>query len=102
MINVIVSYTVKPAFVAENQENIREFLEDFRSLDTSTFSYRVFLNSDNVTFTHVSNYRDEQVQREVLNVPSFLAFQKKRDDSGLEGSHQVQVLQHIGSTHDGL
>ena len=98
MINVIVSYRVKPQFVQENKLNIEKFLKSFQELDQKKFNYNVFLNSDGVTFTHVSRYQDENMQQEVLNVPSFLDFQKKRDDSGLDGSHSVQVLEYLGST----
>lgn len=99
MIHVIVSYTVNPEFVTENKKNISVFLNDFKQLDQSRFNYAVFLNDDGITFTHVSNYKDEQIQNEVLNTPSFLNFQKMRDDSGLNNSHKVQVLEYVGSTH---
>jgi hypothetical protein len=32
MINVLVSYTVKPEYVEENKTNIKKFLEDFKQL----------------------------------------------------------------------
>lgn len=98
MINVIVSYRVKPQFVMENKLNIEKFLKSFEDLDHKRFNYSVFLNSDGLTFTHISHYRDEDIQTELLATPSFLDFQKKRDDSGLDGSHRVQVLEYIGST----
>ena len=100
MINVIVSYQVKPEFVTENKSNIENFLKSFKNLDNEKFNYSVFLNNDGVTFTHISNYQDEHIQKEVLNTPTFLEFQKKRDDSGLNNSHQVQVLEYIGSTNN--
>lgn len=99
MINVIVTYRVKPEFVEENKANIAEFLKSFKNFDTHKFNYSVFLDSDGVTFTHISNYRDEEIQKEVLNTPSFLAFQKKRDESGLNDSHKIQILEYVGSTH---
>lgn len=95
MINVIVSYTVKPEFVPTNQANIQTFLSDFKNLDQSTFEYKVFLKEDGVTFLHYSNYINEEVQHEVLNTPSFKEFQKLRDESGLNGSHKVEILQSI-------
>lgn len=98
MIHVIVSYRVKPEFVQENKLNIEKFLKRFEDLDHSRFNYSVFLNSDGLTFTHISHYRDGDIQKELLATPAFLDFQKKRDDSGLDGSHRVQVLEHIGST----
>ncbi|MDC8105145.1 MULTISPECIES: antibiotic biosynthesis monooxygenase [Chryseobacterium] len=95
MINVIVSYTVKPEFVSENKENIQNFLNDFRQLDLSAFEYKVFLKEDGVTFLHYSNYSNEEVQHEVLNTPSFKEFQRLRDESGLNGSHKVEFLESI-------
>ena len=95
MINVIVSYTVKPEFVSSNKANIQQFLEDFKNLDQSAFEYKVFVKEDGVTFLHYSNYINEDVQHEVLNVPSFKEFQRVRDESGLNGSHKVEFLQSI-------
>ncbi|WP_407483531.1 hypothetical protein [Elizabethkingia meningoseptica] len=95
MINVLVSYTVKPEYVAENKHNIQKFLEDFKKLDQLNFEYKVYLKEDGVTFLHYSNYENETVQHEVLNVPSFKEFQRLRDESGLNGSHQVNILQAI-------
>lgn len=95
MINVIVSYTVKPEFVSANKANIEKFLNDFKNLDQSTFEYKVFVKKDGVTFLHYSNYANEEVQHEVLNVPSFKEFQRLRDESGLNGSHKVEFLQSI-------
>lgn len=59
----------------------------------------MFLHDDGVTFTHISNYEDEHIQKEILNNSSFLEFQKKRDESGLNNSHKVQILEYIGSTN---
>ena len=95
MINVIVTYTVNPGFVPSTKANIQKFLEDFKKLDPSTFEYKVFVKEDGVTFVHYSNYSNEEVQHEVLNVPSFKEFQKLRDESGLNGSHKVEFLQSI-------
>ncbi|REC49626.1 hypothetical protein [Chryseobacterium pennipullorum] len=95
MINVIVTYTVNPGFVQANKANIQKFLDDFKNLDQSTFEYKVFIKEDGVTFLHYSNYINEEVQHEVLNVPSFKEFQRLRDESGLNGSHKVEILQSI-------
>ncbi|MDN3691648.1 hypothetical protein QWZ06_04985 [Chryseobacterium tructae] len=95
MINVIVSYTVNPEFVPANKVHIQKFLNDFKNLDQSTFEYKVFVKEDGATFLHYSNYINEEVQHEVLNVPSFKEFQRLRDESGLNDSHKVELLQSI-------
>jgi hypothetical protein len=102
MIAVIVSYKVKPEFVEQNKQHIQQFLKDFKELDTSGFEYNIYTKEDNLTFVHHSIYRDEKIQTEVLNVPSFKEFQRLRDESGLNGSHKVEVLNVVGSTNEGL
>jgi quinol monooxygenase YgiN len=97
MISVIVTYQVKPEFVEQNKKNIQAFLQDFEQLDASKFKYTVFLKEDGVSFVHYSQYSDEEMQNRLLNTPSFKAFQQMRDDSGLNNSHKVEVLQFIGS-----
>lgn len=95
MINVIVTYTVKPEFVSENKNNIQKFLNDFKNLDQTKFEYKVFVKEDGVTFVHFSNYENEEVQNEVLNIPSFKEFQRLRDESGLNDSHKVDFLKSV-------
>ncbi|MDQ0067580.1 hypothetical protein [Chryseobacterium lathyri] len=95
MINVIVTYTVNPEYVSENKTRIQTFLDDFKNLDQETFEYKVYVKEDGVTFLHYSNYINEEVQHEVLNTPSFKKFQRLRDESGLNGTHKVDILQSI-------
>lgn len=97
MISVIVTYQVKPEFVAQNKVNIQAFLADFEKLDASKFKYSVFVKEDGVSFVHYSQYSDEAMQNKLLNVPSFKAFQQIRDESGLNDSHKVEILQSVGS-----
>ena len=97
MINVIVTYTVKPEFVSENKSNIQKFLNDFKTLDQSKFENKDFVKEDGVTFVHFSNYENEEVQNMILNVPSFKEFQRLRDESGLNDSHKVEILQSVGT-----
>nr|WP_305049844.1 hypothetical protein [Elizabethkingia bruuniana] len=77
---------------------LKKFLEDFKQLDQSKFEYKVYLKEDGITFLHYSNYENEGVQHEVLNVPSFKEFQRLRDESGLNGSHQVNFTINITKT----
>lgn len=98
MISVKVSYTVKPEFVEKNKQNISVFLNDFKKLISSNFLYNVYLEEDGLTFLHISMYEDEKVQHEVLHVPSFLQFQKERDESGLNNSHKFETLTFMGSS----
>jgi hypothetical protein len=97
MISVLVTYQVKPEFAEQNKANIERFLNDFEQLDSSKFKYSVLVKEDGVSFVHYSLYSDENMQNELLNVPSFKAFQEMRDASGLNNSHKVEILRSIGS-----
>lgn len=98
MITVIVSYTVRPEYVEQNKSNIQLFLNDFKQLDTADFLYNVHTKDDNVTFVHYSAYKNEEIQKNILNVPSFKEFQRQRDESGLNDTHKVEVLIFMGSS----
>ncbi|MFI5453078.1 hypothetical protein ACHMWN_13065 [Pedobacter sp. UC225_61] len=98
MISVKVSYTVKPEFVAQNKQNISVFLSDFKKLVDKNFLYNVYLKEDGLTFLHISMYENQEVQQHILNVPSFLQFQKERDENGLNGAPKIEVLTSIGSS----
>ena len=97
MITVKVTYTVKSAFVDQNLENIKSFMQDFRTMG-SDFQYTVYTNKN--AFIHLSHYKNEEIQTAVLNVPSFKAFQQQRDDSGLEIEPQIEVLTLAAGTKE--
>jgi hypothetical protein len=92
MIAVKVTYTVKPGFVQKNQENIRMFMADFKEMDPAEFRYQVYLLEDGVSFLHLSHFKNEEVQKQVLSVPSFKLFQRLRDESGLNDSHRIETM----------
>ena len=100
MITVKVTYTVKPEFVEANKENISRFLIDFKKLNPSEFRYNVYLQEDGITFLHFSTYKNEEIQKQILNIPSFKSFQEERDKSGLDNTHKVEILSLVGSSTD--
>eukprot|EP00388_Colpodella_angusta_P010533 GDKJ01027396.1.p2 GENE.GDKJ01027396.1~~GDKJ01027396.1.p2 ORF type:complete len:106 (+),score=8.85 GDKJ01027396.1:487-804(+) len=98
MISIQVSYTVKPSFVAQNKANVNQFLADFKKLAGVNFLYNVYIKEDGLTFLHVSMYEDETVQAQVLNTPSFVAFQEQRDLLGLASEPIIEELNLLGSS----
>lgn len=99
MITVKVTYTVKPDFVQKNRENIQLFMVDFKKMNSDDFRYVSYLCSDGKTFVHLSHYKNEEIQKTVLQTSSFLSFQKQRDDSGLEGSPEIEVMTIVEMAH---
>ncbi|PXY41823.1 hypothetical protein DMB65_04470 [Flavobacterium cheongpyeongense] len=102
MITVKVSYTVKPELVEANKANINTFLSDFKKLNPSEFRYNVYLQDDGITFLHFSTYKNEEIQKQILNISSFKSFQEQRDKSGLGNTHKVEILSYVGSSFDVL
>lgn len=98
MISVIVTYKIKEGFIERNKANISKFIADFEELKTSEFQYNVFTKADGLTFVHHSLYKNEQIQKDLLNVPSFLEFQKQRDEIGLNGKPEIEFLNLIESS----
>ncbi|MDD7888156.1 hypothetical protein [Flavivirga sp. 57AJ16] len=98
MIIVKVTYTTKTEFVEENQKNINLFMADFKKMQTNGFNYTSYLCEDGKTFIHLSHYINEEIQKELLQVPSFLFFQKQRDESGLENLPSIEVLKLVDTS----
>jgi predicted acetyltransferase len=100
MIIVKVTYTVKSSFAEKNQENIQLFIDDFKQMNDGTFRYNAYVCGDGKTFVHLSHYDNEHIQSRLLATPSFVSFQEQRDESGLEGTPQVEVMKLVACSHD--
>ncbi|MGO1521247.1 MAG: hypothetical protein ACTHZ1_07750 [Sphingobacterium sp.] len=100
MIIVKVSYTVQSAFVQQNQENINLFMIDFKKMKTNEFRYVSYRCEDGKTFVHLSHFLNEEIQNRVLQTPSFISFQKQRDDSDLERLPQIEFMQLVASSSE--
>lgn len=100
MIIVKVTYTVKLDFVQKNQQNISDFLKDFKQINSNDFRYIVYLGDDKKTFTHISMYKNEVIQKELLAVKSFKSFQEQRNNSSLEISENIEIMELVGASYD--
>lgn len=96
-IAVKVSYTIADDYVADNKKNIAAFLEAFKKLDSKAFLYSVYVLADGKTFVHISQYRDEKIQQQLLKEPAFLSFQQNRDKH-LASQPAIEVLTPLGAS----
>jgi len=96
-IAVKVSYTIEDDYVADNKKNIAAFLEAFKKLDNNAFLYSVYVLADGKTFVHISQYRDEKIQQQLLKEPAFLLFQQNRDKH-LASQPTIEVLAPVGAS----
>jgi len=98
IISAIVTYKIKAEYFEQNKANIEKFMKDFEELDSSEFQYNVFAKQDGLTFVHQSQYKNERIQKDLLSIPSFMEFQKQRDESGLDGKPEIELVNLIDSS----
>jgi len=93
-----VVYTVQPAFVQKNQENIQAFFKDLQKANDPDLRYHVYRGSDGKTFYHFSEYNSDEAQKRLLELPSFRAFQQERDQH-LEAEPTIEQMNLIAATY---
>jgi hypothetical protein len=63
-------YRVKPEYVAQNRQNLDEFIAALTAASVPGLSYRVFLEEDGQTFLHLVTSRDDP-SAVITGLPSF-------------------------------
>ena len=96
MINVIVTYTVKPDRVEENERLVRAVYEGLREIGDPDVHYGTFKKEDGQTFVHVASFPSPDKQAVLSTSPAFQAFQADLRDRCLVPP-DPQPLEHIGS-----
>jgi hypothetical protein len=97
MKTVKVIYTARPAFVAQNQQNIKQVMSDLQKLNAS-IHYTVCLGADGKTFTHLAFFETEEDHKVLMQLPSFNHFQAELKAKGLETPPQQELLEVVGSS----
>ena len=69
-------YKVKPEHVAQNRQNLAEFIAALTAASVPGLSYRVFLEEDGQTFLHLVISRDDP-SAAITGLPSFKKFQSE-------------------------
>lgn len=96
---VKVTYSVKQEYAETNKAMIANFLKDLKKLETDPFLYSVYQKEDGVTFVHFSQFTSKTAQNDVLQVPSFVAFQKQRDQN-MASEHHLEILELVGASRN--
>ena len=69
-------YKVKPEYVAQNRQNLDEFIAALTAASVPGLSYRVFLEEDGQTFLHLVTSQDDP-SAVITGLPSFNKFQSE-------------------------
>ena len=94
-----ITYSVHDDYVHMNQKMIESFLKDFRKLDGTQFQYTILQGDESNNFVHISQYKNKEIQHQLLTVPSFLHFQEQRDKN-LVAEPKIEFMNFIGSSND--
>lgn len=99
MMTVKVTYSVKQEYAETNRAMITNFLKDFKKLETDQFLYSVYQKEDGITFVHFSQFTSKKAQDDVLQVPSFIAFQVQRNQN-MASEHHLEILELVGASRN--
>lgn len=76
MINVVVTYTVKPEFVGENERLVHAVYDALREIDDPDVHYATFKKDDGKTFVHIAFFPSPEKQAVLGATPAFQEFQR--------------------------
>ena len=81
---VKVTYTTKAEYSEQNQQNIKQVMEDLRELKHTGISYNTCVKADGKTFIHTAFFKSDEDQIVLGEIPSFRNFQEQLKSGGLE------------------
>jgi hypothetical protein len=91
MKSVMVSYTVKPECVAENEALIREVHEQIGRERPEGLSYSVARQADGVSYTHVAVWREGE-ENPLLKLSSFERYRKGIEERVVAPPQRVEMV----------
>ncbi len=88
----VISYKVKPAFAAENEELIRAVFGELHQVNPDGFQYESFVQDDGVSFIHVVRDVEGGRPSPLVDLSAFQRFQQ-----GMADRCEVAPVREIGS-----
>lgn len=98
MKTIKVTYTTKPEFSEQNQENIRQMMNDLQEAKREGLNYNACLAPDNKTFIHTAFFQSDDDQKFLNELPSFRHFQEQLKSGGLETPPKQELLTLVGTS----
>jgi hypothetical protein len=97
---VRVQYTTTPEYAPVNKENIRQIVNELRSIINPGIKYSAYLISDGNTFMHFDQLENEEAHQFLQSLESFKKFADELSNSQLEVEPKLELLTLIASTED--
>src|SRR4051812_13824837 len=98
MKTVKVTYTTKTEFAEQNQNNIKNVMEELQKINNDGINYNACLAADGKTFIHTAFFKTDEDQKALNELPSFKHFQEQLKASGLEAAPKQELLNLVGSS----
>ncbi len=95
---VRVTYTAKPEYIEQNQQNIQAVMSDLQQQNHSGINYNACLSADGKTFTHTAFFNSDEDQKSLNELPSFKHFQEQLKANGIEVPPKQELLTLVGSS----
>ena len=94
----MVQYTTRPEYAATNQENIRQIVNELKSINHPEIRYSAYLLPDGKTFMHLDHLENEEAHHVLQSVPSFKKFDDELWASQREVEPKLELLTLVAST----
>ena len=95
---VRVVYTVRPGYVATNQQNIAAIVQELKTLAHPGIKYSAWLLPDGKTFMHFDQFENDAAHHVLENLASFKKFDKELSDSQWEKEPTLELLSLVAAT----
>jgi hypothetical protein len=95
---VRVQYTTTPEYAPVNQENIRQVVNELKTLDHPGIKYSAYLLADGKTFMHFDQFENDDAHQVLTALDSFKKFSDELWASGLENEPQLELPSLVAST----
>ena len=97
---VKVTYTTKAEYSEQNQQNIKQVMEDLRELKHTGISYNTCVKADGKTFIHTAFFKSDEDQKVLFDLASFRHFQEQLKISQPEAPPKQELLTLVGSSNN--
>ena len=97
---VRVQYTTTHAYAAINQQNIRQVVNELKTINNPGIQYSTYLLPDGKTFMHFDQFENEEAHQVLQSLESFKKFSAELWGSNLEIEPTLELLSLGASTED--
>jgi len=96
---VKVTYTVKAEFSEQNQQNIRNVMDDLQKMDHPGIAYHTCMKADGKTFIHTAFFQSAEDEKVLFGLAAFQRFQQQVKASQPELPPVQELLTLVGSSY---